>query len=446
MFDQLTDKFNKVINRVRGYGRLSEKNIDEALREVRLSLLEADVHFKVVKDFTDAVKVRAMGHEVLESITPGQQFVKIVHDELIKILGHSEELNLSFKPPVVILLLGLQGSGKTTTSAKLALLLKNKYKRRPLLVPADVYRPAAIDQLKTLGDRLQISVFPTTPKDDPVKITQQAKKYAEDYGFDTVILDTAGRLHIDDVLMKELKRIHEKTSPQQVVLVVDAMTGQEAVKVAQNFGAALPLDGVILTKMDGDARGGAALSLKYILGKPILFAGVGEKPEEFEPFHPDRMASRILGMGDILSLVEQAQEKLDLAKAKETTERVLKKGFTLIDFQDQLGQMKKLGPLEKIMGMMPGMSQVKENVNFEDMNRDLKKKEAILSSMTTQERMHPKILNGKRRMRIALGSGTNVAEVNRLLKEFDQMKKMIDRFGKFGMKGMKGLGSLFGRG
>lgn len=438
MFNQLTEKLGKVLDKVRGYGRVNEKNIEETLREVRLSLLEADVNFKVVKEFTEAVRVRALGQDVLESLTPGQQFVKIVHEELIKVLGDSQTLNLSFKPPVIILLVGLQGSGKTTTAAKLALYLKNKLKRYPYLVPADVYRPAAIEQLKILAAKLEVPVYPTREKDDPVKVAKEAKKYAIDHGYDTVIIDTAGRLHIDDLLMKELGKIRSKVEPQQIIFVADAMTGQEAVNVANRFNETIPIDGVILTKMDGDARGGAALSLRYVIKKPIYFIGMGEKVEELEPFHPERMASRVLGMGDILSLVEQAQEKIDLEQAKELTTRVLKKGFTLFDFQQQLSQMKKLGSVEKIAGMIPGVSKLKGDVDFGAVEKDLKKKEAILSSMTKEERIHPKILNGSRRLRIAKGSGTEVSDVNRLIKEYDQMKKMMDRLGKFGlMKGFK---------
>jgi signal recognition particle subunit SRP54 len=437
MFPQLTEKLGKIFDRVRGYGRLNEKNIDETLREVRLSLLEADVNFKVVKEFAEAVKTRALGQEVIQSLSPGQQFIKVVYEELTRVLGESQGLNLSFKPPVVILLVGLQGCGKTTTAAKLALYLKQKLKRSPFLVPADVYRPAAIEQLKILGERLQIPVYPTREKDDPVKVAQAAKKYAADHGYDVVILDTAGRLHIDDALMKELEKIKSKVEPQQIVFVADAMTGQEAVNVAQSFHNRLPLDGVILTKLDGDARGGAALSLRHVLGKPIFFVGMGEKVEDLEPFYPDRMASRVLGMGDMLTLIEQAQEKIDLEKAKQVTERVLKKGFTLADFQDQLSQMKRLGSLQKVVEMIPGVGKIKKEVNFEEVEKDLKKKGAIISSMTIQEKLSPKILNGSRRLRIAKGSGTEVADVNRLIKEFEQMKKMMDRLGKFGMKGLQ---------
>ncbi|MBF0492812.1 MAG: signal recognition particle protein [Deltaproteobacteria bacterium] len=444
MFDQLSQKFTKVLDKMRGLSRIDEKNTDDALREVRLSLLEADVHFKVVKEFTDAVKVRALGQEVMKSLTPGQMLVKIVHEELIKVLGETQEINLAFKPPVVILLAGLQGAGKTTSAAKLALYLRDKKKRTPYLVPADVNRPAAIEQLKTLADKLNIAVYPTKTSDDPVKIARIARDYAADFGYDTVIIDTAGRLHIDDILMKELNKICSKVEVQQKILVVDSMTGQEAVKVAQNFNATIPLDGVILTKTDGDARGGAALSLRHVLGKPIFFLGVGEKPTEFEQFHPDRMASRILGMGDVLSLIEQAQQNIDLDLAKEMTDRVLKKGFTLLDFQSQLGQMKKMGSLEKMAGMIPGVSKMKADINFGDLETDLKKKAAILNSMTRKEKLNPKILNGNRRLRIAKGSGTQVAEVNRLLKEFEQMKGMMDKFGNMSFKGMKQLAGRFG--
>ncbi len=429
---------------MRGLSRIDEKNTDEALREVRLSLLEADVHFKVVKEFTDAVKVRALGQDVMKSLTPGQMLVKIVHEELIKVLGETQEINLAVKPPVVILLAGLQGAGKTTTAAKLALYLRDKKKRTPYLVPADVNRPAAIEQLKTLADKLNIGVYPTKTSDDPVKIARIARDYAADFGYDTVIIDTAGRLHIDDALMKELNKICEKVEVHQKILVVDAMTGQEAVKVAQNFNATIPIDGVILTKTDGDARGGAALSLRHVLGKPIFFLGVGEKPSEFEQFHPDRMASRILGMGDVLSLIEQAQQNIDMDLAKEVSDRVMKQGFCLMDFQSQLGQMKKMGSLEKMAGMIPGVSKMKEQINFGDLEGDLKKKAAILNSMTRKEKLNHKILNGNRRLRIAKGSGTQVSDVNRLLKEFEQMKGMMDKFGKMGFKGMKQLAGKLG--
>ncbi len=443
MFGQLTEKLGRVFDKMRGLGRISEANVEEALRDVRLSLLEADVNFKVVKEFTESVKQRALGQDVNQSFTPGQQFIKIVHEELAKVLGTSEELNLSFKPPVVILLAGLQGCGKTTTAAKLALLLKKKYKRSPYLVPADVYRPAAIEQLKILGERIGVPVYPTKEKDDPVKIAKEAKKYAADYGYDVVILDTAGRLHIDDALMKELEKIRGKVEPQHILFVADAMTGQEAVNVAQKFNQSIPLSGVVLTKLDGDARGGAALSLRYVLGKPIYFVGLGEKLEDFESFYPDRMASRVLGMGDVLSLIEQAQEKIDQDEAKKLTERMLKKGFSLQDFSDQLKQMKKLGPIEKMAGMIPGISNLKKDIDFNQIEKELKKKQAIISSMTPDERLHYKILNGSRRLRIAKGSGTQVADVNRLIKEFEQMKKMMDKLGKFGLKGLKNMMGMF---
>ncbi len=444
MFGPLTEKLGRVFDKMRGLGHISEKNIEEALRDVRLSLLEADVNFKVVKEFTEAVKLRALGQEVNQSLSPGQHFVKIVHEELSRVLGDSQEMSLAFKPPVVILLAGLQGSGKTTTAAKLALYLKKKLKRSPYLVPADVYRPAAIEQLKILGERIEVPVHPTQEKEDPVKIAKEAKKYAEDYGYDVVIIDTAGRLHIDETLMKELEKIRVKVEPQQIIFVADAMTGQEAVNVAQRFHQSIPLNGVILTKLDGDARGGAALSLRYVLGKPIYYVGLGEKIEDFEPFYPDRMASRVLGMGDVMSLIEQAEENIDALEAKKLTERMLKKGFNLQDFSDQLRQMKKLGPLEKVAGLIPGMANVKKDINFSQIESELKKKQAIIFSMTREERFSPKLLNGSRRLRIAKGSGTQVSDVNRLLKEFEQMKKMMDQLGKFGLKGLKNMAGMLG--
>jgi signal recognition particle subunit SRP54 len=440
VFQQLTQKFGDVIDKLKGRAKLSEANIDEALRQIRLNLLEADVNFKVVKEFCDRVKEKSLGEEVHKSLTPDRQFVKIFHDQLVELMGVTEEPALNFKPPVVIMMVGLQGSGKTTSAAKLARYYKQEKKRFPYLVPADVYRPAAIDQLKTLAAKIDVPVYDTHPKDDPVKICRKAVEIARERGYDTVILDTAGRMQIDKELMKELERIRDKVEVQHSLLVVDSMVGQEAVNVAKSFHDLLKISGVVLTKMDGDARGGAALSVKYVTGVPIYFAGIGEKIEDLEPFHPDRVASRILGMGDLMSLIEKAQKDFDAGEAKQMAEKVMRSEFTLEDFRKQLGQMKKLGPLEKVMGMLPGMGKFTDQVDPKDMERELKRKEAILNSMTLQERRHStKILNGSRRLRIAKGSGTQVSEVNRLLKEFEQMQKMMKKFGKLGLKGLRGL-------
>ena len=439
MFQQLTQKFGDVIDRLKGRPKLTDANIDETLRQIRLNLLEADVNFKVVKEFCDRVKEKSLGEEVHKSLTPDRQFLKIFHDSLVELMGEASEPSLAFKPPVVIMMVGLQGSGKTTTAAKLARFFKHEKKRFPYLVPADVYRPAAIDQLKTLAGRIEVPVYDTHPKDDPVKICRKAVDIARERGYDTVILDTAGRMQIDKELMKELGKIKDKVEIHHSVLVVDAMVGQEAVNVAKSFHELLDISGVILTKMDGDARGGAALSVRYVTGRPIYFAGIGEKIEDLEPFYPDRVASRILGMGDVMSLIEKAQKEFDQDEAKQMAEKVMRSEFSLEDFRKPLGQMKKLGPLEKVMGMIPGMGKVTDQVDPKDMERELKRKEAIINSMTMRERLNTKILNGSRRLRIAKGSGTQVSEVNRLLKEFEQMQKMMKRFGKLGLKGLRGL-------
>jgi signal recognition particle subunit SRP54 len=439
MFQLLSEKFANVVDRLKGRGKITEANVEEALRQIRLNLLEADVNFQVVKEFCERVKAQALGEEVHKSLTPDRQFLKIFHQELIHLMGETSEPSLSFKPPVVLMLAGLQGSGKTTTAAKLARYYRQDKKRFPYLVPADVYRPAAIEQLKVLGGKLEIPVYDTHPKDDPVKVCKKAIEIARDRGYDTVILDTAGRMQIDKELMKELEKIRDKVEVHHTILVVDAMVGQEAVNVTKSFHDLLKLSGVILTKLDGDARGGAALSVRFVAGVPIYFAGVGEKLEDLEPFYPDRIAGRILGMGDVLGLIEKAQKDFDEDEARELTQKVLKAQFTLEDFRKQLGQMKKLGPMEKIMGMLPGMGKMTAQVDPKEMERELKRKEAILNSMTAAERRNVKILNGSRRLRIANGSGTQVAEVNRLLKEFEQMQKMMQRLGKFGLKGLRGM-------
>ena len=439
MFQQLTDKFNEVFDRLKGRATLNEANIDETLRQVRLNLLEADVNFKVVKEFCAKVKEQALGQEIHKSLTPDKQFIKIFHQELVKLMGEPQEISLAKKPPVVILMAGLQGSGKTTSAAKLARYFKVEKKRFPYLVPADVYRPAAIEQLKTLANQLDIPVYDTHPKDNPVKLCKKAIEVARDRGYDTVILDTAGRMQIDKEMMKELGKIQSKVDVDHSLLVVDAMTGQEAVNVAQSFHDLLNISGVILTKMDGDVRGGAALSVRFVTGCPIYFAGVGEKAEDLEPFYPDRVASRILGMGDVMGLIEKAQKEFDQDEAKKMADKVLKDSFTLEDFRSQLKQMKKLGGMEKIMGMLPGMGKIKGQVDPNQMEKELKKKEAIINSMTPQERVYTKLLNGRRRLRIAKGSGTQVSDINRLVKEFDQMRKMMKKFGKMGKKGLRGL-------
>ena len=433
MFENLTEKFQGVLKTLRGQGRISEGNVEAAVREVRLALLEADVNYNVVKEFAAAVREKALGAEVLASLTPDQHFIKIVHAELAKMVGgEAQDLNLARRPPVPLMLVGLQGSGKTTTCGKLALLLQ-KRKRRPFLVPADVYRPAAIEQLKILGGQIGIPVYDSDPGADPVDICREAVRYADLNGFDTVLLDTAGRLHIDEELMEELRRIKDAVDPGDILLVADAMTGQDAVNVARTFHQKLALSGVILTKMDGDARGGAALSIRSVTGAPIKFVGVGEKLDALEPFHPDRMASRILGMGDILTLVEKAQETIDEKQAKELERKLRKSQFTLEDFREQLLRVRKMGSMEDILGMIPGMGgKLKEMKGAAPDENELKKTIAIIDSMTLEERRNAKVLNGSRRKRIALGSGTSVQEVNRLLKNFQQAEEMIKRLSKAG--------------
>jgi signal recognition particle subunit SRP54 len=440
MFDSLTEKLGSVFKKLRGHGKLTEQNINEALKEVRLALLEADVNFKVVKDFIDRIRTRAVGREVLESLTPAQQVVKVVHEELISLMGDvNPGLSLSYKPPIPFMLVGLQGSGKTTTAAKLGKYLKDKG-RKPYLVPADVRRPAAIDQLKKLGEQLGIPVFNSDPKETPLKICRQALVWADGEGGDTLIIDTAGRLHIDEDLMKELEDIKREINPREILLVADAMTGQDAVNVAKKFNETLDIHGVILTKLDGDARGGAAISIKSVTGKPIKFIGMGEKLDALELFHPDRMASRILGMGDVLSLIEKAQENIDAKKAQELERKLLKDKFTLEDFLDQLQQIKKMGSMEQILSMIPGVGRLKLPSNLEGSEKELVKVEAIIRSMTREERRSPEILNGSRRLRIAKGSGTSVQDVNQLLKQYLQTKKMLRQFKKGGVRSFaKGL-------
>ncbi len=441
MFENLSEKFQGVLKNLRGHGRISEGNIEEALREVRLALLEADVNYKVVKEFTAAVRSKALGAEVLSSLSPDQHFIKIVHDEMAKMMGgEGQDLDLARRPPVPVMLVGLQGSGKTTSCGKLALHLQKK-KRRPFLVPADVYRPAAIEQLKVLGAQIGVPVFDSSPSADPVEICRQAVRQADLTGCDTVLLDTAGRLHVDEELMEELRRIKEAVDPGDILLVADAMTGQDAVNVARAFHEKVGLTGVVLTKMDGDARGGAALSIRAVTGAPIKFVGVGEKTDALEAFFPDRMASRILGMGDILTLAEKAQETIDEKKAKELTRKIRRSEFTLEDFRDQLMSIRKMGSIEDLLGMIPGMGgKMKELKAAAPDEKELSRVVAIIDSMTRKERDNAKIINGSRRKRIAMGSGTTVQDVNRLLKNFQQAEGMLKRFSKgAGKRGGKGL-------
>jgi signal recognition particle subunit SRP54 len=441
MFDSLSEKLDSVFKRLKGHGTLSEKNISEGLREVRMALLEADVHFKVVKQFIADIKERALGQEVMASLTPGQQVVKIVNEEMARLMGGQyEELNLNGTHPVALMMVGLQGSGKTTTSGKLAIHLRKKG-RKPYLVPADVYRPAAIEQLQKLGAQLEVPVFASTTDMDPVDICQKARVAAHKAGCDTVILDTAGRLHIDNELMGELQRIKEAVQPSDILLIADAMTGQDAVNMAKAFDDALGIGGVVLTKMDGDARGGAALSIKAITQKPIKFVGVGEKLNDLEVFHPDRMASRILGMGDVLTMIERAQEAVDVKEAAALEKKLRKNQFTLDDFKNQLAQVRKMGSLSDLIGMIPGMGKLKQMKNVEVDDKELVRIEAIINSMTPHERRQHAVINGSRRKRIANGSGTTVQDVNQLLKNYTQVLKMMKKLNKGGLRGL-GRGML----
>jgi signal recognition particle subunit SRP54 len=451
MFESLGEKLDAVFRRLRGHGTLTEKNIEEALREVRLALLEADVNFRVVRDFIERVKSQALGQEVLASLSPGQQVVKIVHNELVALLGGQRaELSLAAPPPVVILLVGLNGSGKTTSAGKLARYLKLELKRSPYLIPADTYRPAAIDQLRILATDIGVAVHPT-PTDgsvtDPVIVAQAGVEAARQQGHDVAIIDTAGRLQIDDELMAELERVKTATTPHQILLVADAMTGQEAVNVASGFHNRLNLDGVILTKVEGDARGGAALSLRTVTGKPILFIGVGEKPDAFEPFFPDRAASRILGMGDVLSLIEKAEKVYDRKQAEILEKKLRKNQFTLEDFYEQMRMLKKMGSMTDLVAMLPGGKKLLQGADMTAAEKEFKHIEAIICSMTKDERRRPEILNGSRRRRIAGGSGTSVAEVNRFLKQYLEAKKMMRKISQLGMGKMgRSLSSLWGNG
>ena len=445
MFDSLSEKLESVFKKLRGQGLMTEDNIKDALREVRLALLEADVNFKVVKDFVESVRTKAIGVEVLQSLSPGQQIIRIVHDELVLVMGGGSDnaLDLAAKPPVAVMLVGLQGAGKTTTCGKLGRHLK-VLKRRPLLVPADVYRPAAIEQLTTVGRQLGLEVFNSSADQKPVEICIAAMKYAELNGYDTVILDTAGRHQIDDFLMNELAEIKAATQPMEILFVADAMTGQEAVNVAAGFNELLDITGVVLTKLDGDAKGGAALSIKAVTGKPIKFVGLGEKLDALEVFHPDRLVSRILGMGDVLSLVEKAQSVFDEKETARLQQKLKKNQFDLEDFLAQMQQIRKMGSMESIMGMIPGMGKMmKQMKGAQPSEKDLKRIEAIIRSMTPGERANHGIINGSRRLRIAKGSGTSVPEVNQLLKRFTEAQKVVKQLQKLGPKGLlKGMGGL----
>lgn len=437
-FEGLADRLQNTINKIRGKGKVNEADVKEMMREVRLALLEADVNFKVVKDFVKKVSERAVGQEVLKSLTPGQQIVKVVQEELTELMGgENSKIAASHRPPTVIMMVGLQGAGKTTTTGKLANLIRKKYNRSPLLVAADIYRPAAIKQLETLGKQLNMPVFSLGDQVSPVEIAKQAIIKAKEDHNDYVLIDTAGRLHVDEHLMDELKNIKELTKPDEIFLVVDAMTGQDAVNVAQSFNEQLGLTGVVLTKLDGDTRGGAALSIRAVTNTPIKFVGLGEKMDAIEPFHPERMASRILGMGDVLTLIEKAQASVDEEKAKDLEQKMRTATFTLDDFLDQLGQVRKLGPLDEILKMMPGANKIKGLNNVQVDEKQIAHVEAIIQSMTKAEKIQPEIINGNRKKRIAKGSGRSVTEINRLLKQFEDMKKMMKQMTSMQQKGKK---------
>lgn len=454
-FESLSEKLNAAFKKLRGKGRLHEADIKDAMREVRLALLEADVSYKVVKDFVSAVSARAVGRDVLESLTPAQMVIKIVYEELTNLMGSTNaKITISSKPPTVVMLVGLQGAGKTTNGAKLAALMRKTQNKRPLLVACDIYRPAAIQQLETVGRQLDIPVFQMGTK-NPVDIAKAAVIHANKHGNDLVFLDTAGRLHIDEALMDELRSIKATVNPAEILLVVDAMTGQDAVNAATAFNDALGIDGILLTKLDGDARGGAALSVRAVTGKPVKFIGTGEKLDQIEAFHPDRMASRILGMGDVLSLIEKAEQSFDEKKAREMAEKLSKNKFTLTDYYEQMTQLRSMGSLSDIAGMLPGVN-AKALAGASIDEKALSRTEAIILSMTKQERENPSLLNSSRKKRIAAGSGTQVVDVNRLLKQFEMMQAMTKQMSKgkmpamfgggkiAGMKNMKGKKGLFG--
>ncbi len=436
-WEGLSERLQAALKKLRGKGKVGEADVKEAMREVRLALLEADVNFKVVKDFVAKVRERAVGQEVMKSLTPGQQVIMVVNEELTALMGGEQsKLNFASRPPTVIMMVGLQGAGKTTTSGKLANHLK-KQNRRPLLVAGDIYRPAAIRQLEVLGKSIDVPVFSLGDQEKPVVIAEQGVQKAKDEGHDVVFIDTAGRLHIDEAMMDELKAIKERVQPDEILLVVDAMTGQDAVNVAENFNRELGLTGVVLTKLDGDTRGGAALSVKAVTGCPIKFVATGEKMDALEPFHPDRMASRILGMGDVLTLIEKAQSTMDEERARELERKMRTQSFTFDDFLEQLRQVRNMGPLDELLGMLPGVGQAKGLKNLQVDEKQLTRVEAIICSMTPQEKQEPGIINASRRRRIARGSGTTVQDVNRLIKQFQDMKKMMKQFSGMGKGGKR---------
>ncbi len=438
MFDNLSDRLSKTFKAIRGQGRLTEANVKDALRDVRRALLEADVALPVVKSFIDKVQARAIGTEVSTSLNPGQAFIKIVREQLTEVMGaEAEPLNFNVEPPAVIMVAGLQGAGKTTSVAKLAKLLKERDKKKVMLVSADVYRPAAIKQLETLAEQIDVLFFPSSADQDPLQIAKNAHAEAKKQFVDVLILDTAGRLHIDAEMMQEIQHLHQSINPCETLFVVDSMTGQDAANTAKAFNDALPLTGIILTKTDGDARGGAALSIREVTGKPIKFIGSGEKVDALETFHPDRMAGRILGMGDVLSLIEDAESKIDQKKAEKFAQKIQKTGaFDLEDFLEQLQQIQNMGGVGGLMGKLPGMSQMKEQISGDVAEKEFRRLEAMINSMTRQERRFPAVIKGSRKRRIALGSGTTVPDVNRLLKQFTQMQKMMKKVSKGGMKNM----------
>jgi signal recognition particle subunit SRP54 len=435
MFENLSERFQTIFKKIRGHGVLTEANIQDALREVRIALLEADVHFRVVKEFIESIRAKALGQEVLQSLSPAQQLIKIVHEELIRLMGVSRHPLSLTGIPAVVMLVGLQGCGKTTTVGKLARWFKDQG-RKPGLVPADVHRPAAVEQVFQLAERIGVEVFEPQEGEGPVEICRRALDWARTNGLDTLLMDTAGRLHIDEDLMKELQQIKERVTPGEILLVADAMTGQDAVRIAQGFHEWLDITGVILTKLDGDARGGAALSIRAVIQKPVVFVGVGEKLDALEIFYPDRMASRILGMGDVLSLIEKAQTTYDEKEARKLERKIRKNEFTLEDFLVQIRQLRKMGPLEDLLSMIPGVGKMQRGMNSQDSERELVKTEAIINSMTRQERQNHTIINGSRRLRIAKGSGTTVQDVNRLLKSYAQMRKMMKKMGRWRGKGV----------
>lgn len=448
-FEGLAERLQGTLQKIKGKGKISEADVKEMMRDVRYALLEADVNLKVVKEFVKNVSERAVGQDVMKSLTPGQQVIKIVKDELTELMGGEQsQISFSSRPPTVIMMVGLQGAGKTTTTGKLANVLRKKYNKKPLLVAADIYRPAAVKQLETIGKQLSLPVFALGTDISPVEIVKQAMEHAKSEHNDVVIIDTAGRLHIDETLMQELKDIRAIKEPDEVFLVVDAMTGQDAVNVANNFNESIGISGVVLTKLDGDTRGGAALSIRSVTQKPIKFVGMGEKMDALEPFHPERMASRILGMGDMMSLIEKAQANVDEEKAKELEEKFRTQSFTFDDFLEQISQVKKMGPLDEILKMLPGAGKIKGLENAKVDEKQMDRVEAIIYSMTTQEKTTPEIINGPRKKRIAKGSGTSIQDINRLLKQFEDMKKMMKQMTNMQQKGKKkmkmpGLDSLF---